>query len=113
MGLRARQTVFSQLQPLSLRLKYTRVIAAYTATEDDQVISANGGVTVTLPPASTMPNKVFWIKRFPGTGGNVTVTCSVANSIENNGGGFVTSVTLTNIPLGYISNGTQWEAITK
>jgi hypothetical protein len=62
----------------------------YNATTLDNVIFANGQITITLPVASSANNKVFTIKRISSAG---PVTCNVMGGglIDNNASLLITS----------------------
>jgi len=58
------------------RPKFTAVAASYTATTEDDVIACDttsGAITITLPPASANPGKV-WVVKKTATANAVTIS---------------------------------------
>lgn len=89
-------------------LPYRRVTASGVLSVTDEVVKVNGGLTVSLPnPTTTLVGKVLYISRYPGAG-TVTVNVSGGSQLENSGGAFALTQTLTSSKCAWINNGTNW-----
>lgn len=87
---------------LQYQLPVVEVTTNYAATISNEVILANGQVTITLPSAATMPGKIFTIKRISQV---VTIIANNNELIDN-----YTSVQLTQqyAAIKLVAGSTRW-----
>lgn len=89
-------------------LAFTHVAASYTAAIEDHVLlvsASAGAVTITLPTAASMVNRVFRVKAKSVAGGNITVDAAGAETIDG-----AATVVLSTLyaSVAIISDGTTW-----
>ena len=87
--------------------KIATVTAAYQASDIDSVILINGDITVTLPTASSVPEKVIRCKAINAGGG----TRTVSGNGTNIDGAATWTTTTQYVSEDFVSDGTQWWTI--
>jgi len=93
----------------SIAVTYTTKTANYTATANDHIIlvdATSGAVTITLPQASTVPGREYFIKKIDASANAVII--SGYNGTEQIDGQTTISTTLEYQSYTLICVGTQW-----
>lgn len=86
----------------------TTVTANYTITADDYTVlsdATSGAITITLPAASALTNRLFNIKKIDSTGNTVTIAPSGADTID---GSTSAIIELQWVNVVVQSDGTNW-----
>ncbi len=95
----------------SLFLNTVTKTTNYTATDSDDVILVNatsGSITINLPAAAGVTNKVFWIKKIDSSANKVTINANGSETIDNELTIDLLSVANAGESIGIVCDGFNW-----
>lgn len=93
----------------TLTVAYAHKSASYTLTAADCAVSfdcSGGARTATLPPAASVPGRVYLVKKTDGGGNSLTLDGDGAETID---GSATKSTTIQNAGWTLISTGSAWQ----
>lgn len=91
-------------------MKANSYTANHTATSTEMIVLANassGGFTITLPDATTITNKIYFIKKTDTSTNNVTIATTSSQTID----GQTSLILTTQTTIMVVSDGSNWQIL--